>query len=309
MSEAGSSHAVAGFHDVTVRYGRTVAAEAVTLAVGPGRVYALLGRNGAGKSSLVRCLLGQQKPAVGRATLFGEDAWRSRQRAMARVGILPEESDVPPEMTAAEAVAFCARLYPTFDRAGIEKRLERFGVPAAVPAGRLSKGQKAQLGLALALAPRPDLLVLDDPTLGLDAVARKELYEELLGELADRGTTVFLTTHDLAGVETIADRVGVLIDGRLVLDEELEALKGRFRRIRFGTSPADAAPDFAGELAGLGALGPVRNGWGLETVVSRFDEAAFGRFAARSVVGPEASGMSLEEIFIALNASAGEVRR
>ena len=310
MSQNGNSPAVAGFAGVTVRYGRTVAADAVTLAVGPGRVYALLGRNGAGKSSLVRCLLGQQKPAAGRATLFGEDAWRSRRRAMARVGSLPEEPDVPPEMTAAEAVAFCARLYPVFDRAGAAGRLARFGVPADVPAGRLSKGQKAQLGLALALAPRPDLLVLDDPTLGLDAVARKELYEELLGELADRGTTVFLTTHDLAGVETIADRVGVLIGGRLLLDEELEALKGRFRRLRLGNGPDAAAPGLDGDLAGLGALGLVRNGWGLETVASRFDEAAFARLCARpGVVGPEASGMSLEEIFIAVNAGAGEVRR
>ncbi|TAM54935.1 MAG: ABC transporter ATP-binding protein [Acidobacteria bacterium] len=310
MNETGNSHAVAGFDGVTVRYGRTVAADAVTLAVEPGRVYALLGRNGAGKSSLVRCLLGQQKPEAGRATLFGEDAWRSRRRAMARVGALPEEPDVPPEMTAAEAVAFCARLYPTFDRAGVGSRLERFGVPANVPAGRLSKGQKAQLGLALALAPHPDLLVLDDPTLGLDAVARKALYEELVGELADRGTTVFLTTHDLAGVETIADRVGVLIGGRLVLDEELEALKGRFRRLRFGSGPTEVPPDVDGELAGLGALGLVRNGWGLETVASRFDETTFGRLGARpGVVRPEASGMSLEEIFIAVNAGAGEVRR
>ncbi len=310
MNGTGNSHAVAGFDGVTVRYGRTVAADAVTLSVGPGRVYALLGRNGAGKSSLVRCLLGQQKPEAGRATLFGEDAWHSRRRAMARVGALPEEPDVPPEMTAAEAVAFCAPLYPSFDRAGIEKRLERFGVPANVPAGRLSKGQRAQLSLALALAPRPDLLVLDDPTLGLDAVARKELYEELVGELADRGTTVFLTTHDLAGVETIADRVGVLIDGRLALDEDLEALKGRFRRLRFGSGPTDALPDVDGELAGLGALGLVRGGWGLETVASRFDEAAFGRLGARpGVVRPEAAGMSLEEIFIAVNTSAGEVTR
>jgi ABC-type multidrug transport system ATPase subunit len=310
MSESGNSHAVAGFDGVTVRYGRTIAADAVTLAVGPGCVYALLGRNGAGKSSLVRCLLGQQRPQAGRATLFGEDAWHSRRRAMARVGALPEEADVPPEMTAAEAVAFCAPLYPTFDRVGVGRRLERFGVPADVPAGRLSKGQKAQLGLALALAPRPDLLVLDDPTLGLDAVARKELYEELVGELADRGTTVFLTTHDLAGVETIADRVGILIGGRLVVDEELEALKGRFRRLRFGTGPADAAPAPDGELADMGALGLARNGWGLETVASRFDESTFGRLCARpGVVGPEASGMSLEEIFIAVNVGAGEVQR
>ncbi len=308
MSEAHNGTPIAAFEGVTVRYGATLAADAVTLAVGKGRVVALLGRNGAGKSSLVRCLLGQQKPAAGRATVFGEDAWSSRRRAMARVGVVPEEPDVPPEMTAAEAAAFCARLYPDFDAHGAAERLVRFGVPDAVPAGRLSKGQKGQLGLTLALAQRPDLLVLDDPTLGLDAVARKALYEEIVGELADRGTTVFLTTHDLAGVEPIADRVGVLVEGRLVLDEELEALKARFRRVRFAATEVSAVP--AQRLAPLAPLGLVRAGFGVETVVERFDEAAFERLRAHGgVPEPEASGMSLEEIFIAVNEPRREVRR
>ena len=139
-------------------------------------------------------------------------------------------------------------------------------------------------------------------------MARKELYEELVGELADRGTTVFLTTHDLAGVETIADRVGVLTDGRLTLDEELETLKSRFRRLRFGTTTADPDPALDRELASLGSLGLVRGSGGRETVRSRFDEGAFGRLTARAdVVGAEVSGMSLEEIFIAVNTGQGEV--
>ena len=305
MSEARREGPAAGIDGITVRYGRTVAVDAVTLAVEGGGVYALLGRT-APASLPGSLLLGQQKPTVGRATLFGVDAWRSRRRAMARVGVVPEEPDVPPEMTAEEAVSFCSRLYPTFDNAGVSDRLRRFGVPTDVPTGRLSKGQKGQLGLALALAPRPDLLVLDDPTLGLDVVARRELYEELLGELADRGTTVFLTTHDLADVETIADRVGILVDGRLALDEELETLKARFRKLRFGTALAPAGLEL--ELATLGALGLVRGGWGLEAVVSRFDEAAFGRLSARpDLGGPEVSGMSLEEIFIAVHTGAREV--
>ncbi len=308
MSDADNGSRVAAFEGVTVRYGATLAADAVTLAVGEGCVVALLGRNGAGKSSLVRGLLGQQKPAAGRATLFGEDAWSARRAAMARVGVVPEEPDAPPRMTAAEAVAFCARLYPRFDRAGAETRLERFGVPTGVPIGGLSKGQKGQLGLTLALAPRPDLLVLDDPTLGLDVVARKSLYEEIVGELADRCTTVLLTTHDLAGVEAIADRIGVLVEGRLVLDEALETLRTRFRRVRFATQDVAAVP--AQPLAPLAPLGLVRGAFGVETVVERFDEATFERLRAHAgVPAPEASGMSLEEIFIAVNEEGREVGR
>ena len=113
-------------------------------------------------------------------------------------------------------------------------RLERTRVPVDVPFGQLSKGQKGAVMLALALGHAPELLVLDDPTLGLDVVARRMLYDELIGELADRGTTVLLTTHDLAGVEVLADRVGILNGAKLVVDESLDALKGRFRRIRCG---------------------------------------------------------------------------
>lgn len=307
MNEAGGDTPVAAFEGVTIRYGATMAAKEVTLEVAPGCVYALLGRNGAGKSSLVRCLLGQQKPASGRATLFGEDAWASRRRAMARVGVVPEEPDAPPEMTAVEAVEFCFRLTPRFDRADAHARLARFGVPAAIPAGRLSKGQKGQLSLALALAHRPELLVLDDPTLGLDVVARRALYEELVGELADRGTTVFMTTHDLAGVEAIMERVGVLVDGRLVVDEEIEVLKARFRRLRFAGGELRA--DEADALSELGTLGVVRGAWGVEAVVSRFDTAAYGRLCgAGTEARPEVAGMSLEEIFIAVHGGGEEVR-
>jgi ABC-2 type transport system ATP-binding protein len=278
---------------LTVRYGRRVALDNVSLAVAEGAVYALLGRNGAGKSSLVRCLLGEQKPSAGRASLLGRDVWKERASILAEVGVVPEEPDMPPAMTPKQISRFCARLYPRWDAAGVEARLKRFGVPRDVPFGRLSKGQKGHLSLALALAFAPRLLVLDDPTLGLDAVARKSVFEELIGELADRGTTVFMTTHDLAGVERIADRVAVLRRGKLVLDEEMETLKRRFRRVSFPKSQE-------AEAARLEALAPVAvaaRGWTVEAVVSNYDEE---RFVGSGADGPEVSALTLEEIFIAL---------
>jgi ABC-type multidrug transport system ATPase subunit len=214
---------------LTVRYGARTVLDDVSFDVPRGSVFALLGRNGSGKSSLVRCVLGLQKPARGEAHLFGEDAWRSRVRALARVGVVPEEPDAPPEMTASELLAFCAPLYPRWDDAAARARLARSVVPLDTPFGRLSKGQKGAVMLALALAPQPELLVLDDPTLGLDAVARRALYDELIGELADRGTTTLVTTHDLDGIEPIADRVAVLHGARLVVNETVEDLKARFR--------------------------------------------------------------------------------
>jgi ABC-2 type transport system ATP-binding protein len=215
---------------LTIRYGsRTVVSE-VGLTVPRGSVYALLGRNGSGKSSLVRCLLGQQKPEQGHARLLGDDPWAHRAAIMTRVGLVPETPDAPPEMPLSRLIAFGAALHPKFDRASVVERLRRFDVPLTTAFGQLSRGQRGAAMLALALGGNPELLVLDDPTLGLDVAARKWFFDELVGELADRGTTVFITTHDLAGIEGLADRVGILAHGRLVVQDEMEALKARYRR-------------------------------------------------------------------------------
>jgi ABC-2 type transport system ATP-binding protein len=213
---------------LTVRYGRRPVLEDVSLTVPRGSVYVLLGRNGAGKSSLVRCVLGQQKADQGGARLFGEDAWRTRERAMRRVGLVPETPDAPPEMSASALVRFCGALYTRWDAGSTLDRLRRFDVPLDVAFASLSRGQRGAVMLALALGHSPELLVLDDPALGLDVVARRWFFEELVGDLADRGTTVFVTTHDLSGIEGLADRVGILSGTRLVVEEDMEALKARY---------------------------------------------------------------------------------
>jgi ABC-2 type transport system ATP-binding protein len=281
---------------LTVRYGRAVAVDDVALHIERGTVYALLGRNGAGKSSLIRCLLGQRKADGGTLRLFGADAWTRRAALMQRVGVVSEEADAPPEMSVAALARFCSSLYARWDQPAFEARMRAFGVPLTSRFGALSKGQKKQVSLALALAMSPDLVVLDDPTLGLDVVARKALFEEVIGELADRGITVFVTTHDLAGVETFADRVGIMKGGRLVLDEEADALRSRFRRVRF------AAQQVALEAGGLAATAVRSWGSGAEAIVSNYDDIAFERF--RTTSGTNAADiapMSLEEIFIAVS--------
>jgi ABC-2 type transport system ATP-binding protein len=140
---------------VSVRYGKAIAVDDISLSVTAGSVYALLGRNGAGKTSVVRCLLGQQKPSRGTVTVFGRNVWTDRARLMSRVGVVPEDPDAPPEMTTAEIVRFCARLYPKWDSDGVACRLRRFEVPQNLPYGRLSKGQKRQVLLAIVLAGSP----------------------------------------------------------------------------------------------------------------------------------------------------------
>jgi ABC-2 type transport system ATP-binding protein len=292
---------------LTVRYGRTTACRDVSLAVPRAAVYALLGRNGAGKSSLVRCLLGQQRATSGRAMLFGEDAWRTRRRAMERTGVVPEEPDASTAMTAWQLSDFCSRVYSRWDARAVTERLARFAVPETTPFGRLSKGQKGEVMLALALGHSPELLVLDDPTLGLDVVARRALCEEIVGELADRGTTVFLTTHDMAAFEGIATRVGILREGALALDEDLEALRARFRRIRYVNRLTETRTAFGTELDEFDAVRVQVRGWGVDAVVSNFDAAAFERLrAVDGVENVEADAMPLEEIFLAV---AGEAAK
>lgn len=280
--------------NLTVRYGRKTAVAGVSLTVMPGNVYALLGRNGAGKSSLVRCMLGEQKPQRGTASLLGQDSWSNRTALMRRVGVVAEEADAPPTMRVDALARFSASLYPRWNRAAFDERLARFSVSERARFGDLSKGQKKQVSVALALAHEPELLVLDDPTLGLDVVARKSLFEEVIAELADRGTTIFITTHDLAGVETIADRVAMMANGRIVVDEELESLKSRFRRVRF----AATRPAVAGNLA----TAAVRTwGSGTEMIVTNYDPAAH-------LDAADVAPMSLEEIFIAVTGEEGGAR-
>lgn len=277
--------------ELSVRYGRRLVLDRVSLGVPEGSVYVLLGRNGAGKSSLVRCLLGEQRPMSGRASLLGRDAWRERAGVLREVGVVPEEPDAPPSMSARQLARFCSGLYPSWDGAGFEARLKRFGVPPGVPFGQLSKGQKGQVTLSLALASSPRLLILDDPTLGLDPVARRAVFDELIVDLADRGTTVFLTSHDLAGVEGIADRVGVLREGRLLVDEEMDALKQRFRRLRLPPGDGNGVRD-------LGPVSSITRPWGTEVVVSAWD----GERGREEV---EAAAMTLEEIFLTLVGQEG----
>jgi ABC-2 type transport system ATP-binding protein len=303
---APASSAVVSVQGLVVRYGGNPkpTLEEISFSVPKGSVYALLGRNGAGKSSLVRCLLGQQKPTSGSCALFGGDSWKTRGRAMAKVGVVPEDPDAPPAMTARQLAAFFSRVYPTWNGGSVFDRLRRFGVPADLAFGSLSKGQKALVSLALALGSAPDLLLLDDPTLGLDAVARAAFFDELVGELADRGTTVLLTSHDLAGVEKMADRVGILKGGKLVLDESLESLKARFRRLRYGNEATEDPASYGQELSAFDSLKVKVRGWGIEAVVSNYGDESFAKFAAlEGVVDAEASALSLEEIFIAI---AGE---
>ncbi|MCM2256902.1 MAG: ABC transporter ATP-binding protein [Vicinamibacteria bacterium] len=227
---------------VSVRHGRPWLLQGVSFEVKPGEVVALLGRNGVGKTSLLRVALGLMPSAVGGVRVFGRDPWRQRARALARVGVVPDTPDAPPELDARGLCRLVAALHERWDDTATRARLVRFEVPERVPFARLSRGQKGAVMLALALGHEPDLLVLDEPTLGLDVIARDAYFGELIAELSDRGTAVVLASHDLALVERLAERAIVLHDGAVAADLTIDALKSRFRQ---GGEPLDLEAAFA----------------------------------------------------------------
>jgi ABC-2 type transport system ATP-binding protein len=293
---------VVSIRQLLVRYGQQRVLDDVGLAISAGEVYALLGRNGVGKTSLLRCLLGQQKPASGDIEVFGRDAWRERTALMARVAVVPERPEVPPEVPVARAARFVASLRPAFDHDGFQARIERAGVDPRRRFGELSRGQQTLVGLALALASRPELLVLDDPTLGLDAAARREVLREVVEVLGDERLTVLLTSHDLRGVEQIATRVGFLASGRLVLDLPLDELKARFRRLLVQRGAPSAVAAQAGRVLWERELA-----WARELVVQLGPPGDFSG-SELDADGMESLEMDLEEIFLAVCEPAGSTR-
>ena len=286
---------------LSVRYGRVTAVDDVSFTVPRGEVYALLGRNGAGKSSTIQCLVGQRRAAAGVCRLLGQDSWKRRRRIMEKVGVVPETPDIPPGATAVELGRFLGRIRPVWNADEYAQRLERVRVPCRLPAGSLSKGQRRQLALAAVLAAEPEVLVLDDPTLGLDAVVRRTLLEELVGELADRGTTVLVTTHDLTGIEGIADRVGIMQHGDLVYDETMDGLKDRFRRLRCVLSNGCSTAEVEHALERLEPAAARVVGAGVDAVIGLVDDEAVRVFRETTGIAEvELEPLGLEEIFVAL---------
>lgn len=215
--------------------------------------------------------------------------------------MVPETPDLPPGVNAIELGKFLGRVRPTWNAADFNARLDRVSVPRRLPAQSLSKGQRRQLALAAALAAEPEVLVLDDPTLGLDAVVRRTLLEELVGELADRGTTVLVTTHDLTGIEAIADRVGIMQKGRLVYDETMEALKARFRRLRCLRREEISVDSVRAALEPLDVAASRFVGFGVDAVIGRADHDVVTEFRETTgIIDVEVEPLSLEEIFVVL---------
>ena len=302
---AHASEAVIETDRLTKRYGSARGIEDISLTVLRGEVFGFLGPNGAGKTTTIRTLLDLLHPTSGSASLFGLDSRRDTLAIRARLGDLPGEFAFDPRRTGREILTFLAALrgMPGLGRA--TELAERFSAQLDRPVGHLSRGNRQKIGLVQALFHDPELLILDEPTGGLDPLMQEE-FHELVAEERERGTTVFLSSHDLDEVERLCDRVAIVRDGRLVAVEHVSDLtQRRFRHVSVEFErPVDAA-----ELRALPGVRDLRaDGRRMRFGVEACSlDAVLKAMARHTVVDLELEHPSLEEIFLTFYAREEEV--
>jgi len=236
------------------RFGKKEALKDVTLSVARGQVFGLVGENGAGKTTLIRHLLGAYEAEAGSVRVFGLDPVRNPVAVLGRIGYLSEDRDLPLWMKVREYMAYTAAFYPDWDGAYAEALRKRFNLAPDAKLKQLSRGEKAKAGLLAALAHRPDLLLLDEPSSGLDAVARKDILGEVIRSVADEGRTVIFSSHLLDEVERVSDHVAMIHEGVVALDRPMDALKESHHRIVVRLDEGRAAfPDVPGVLHAEGS--------------------------------------------------------
>jgi ABC-2 type transport system ATP-binding protein len=196
-------------------YGRKKALNQLTLRIPRGRIHAIVGANGAGKSSLFRILLGVQSPSAGRATILGRDCRTLTENERARIGFVNEEHSLPGWLRVDELVAMQRRLYPKWDERRYRSIVDHFHVLPEQRIGSISRGERAGVNLAMALAQNPELLILDEPTLGLDVVAKRAFLEAVLNSVDELDTTIIYCSHQMDEIERLADNLIILERGEL----------------------------------------------------------------------------------------------
>jgi len=229
------------------RFGRNVALDHLDLAVQRGAVFGLVGENGAGKTTLIKHILGLLKAQSGSVRVFGLDPVRDPVGVLAKVGYLSEDRDLPDWMRIGELMRYLQAFYPTWDDAFAEDLRRQFDLDSRARIKTLSQGQRARTGLLAALAYRPQLLVLDEPSTGLDPIVRREILAAIIRTIAEEGRTVVFSSHLLDEVERVADHVALIDRGRIVLCDPLETIKATYRRLtlRFD-EPLLRPPSFVG---------------------------------------------------------------
>lgn len=285
---------------LTFRYGSVTALRELELSVPRGALYALLGPNGSGKTTLLQVLTGLRRPTAGRASVLGVDTSALSWRDRARIGYIAEGQSLPGWMRLDQLEAYLAPLYETWDPRLASELRERFGLDRSRRISTLSRGEHMKAALLCALAPRPGLLLMDEPFTGMDALVKDDLVRGLLETSGTEGWTVLLCSHDIGELELLADWVGFLEGGRMRLSEPMDSFRERFRRVDVVMADASSPVD---QSVSNEWLGIERSGSRISFVLSHPQDGSVERYvsarlpnAARMEVRPA----TLREVFVAL---------
>jgi ABC-2 type transport system ATP-binding protein len=275
---------------VTKHFGARQVLDRLNWQVAPGQVIGLLGRNGAGKSTLLECMLGLRETDGGSVALFGENVAALSDDARARIGYVPQKSDLFDWLTPLQMLDYFQAMYPRWNKAKVEGLLSRWGFDPAKqhqPIKKLSGGEQQRLSIVRALAHDPELLILDEPVSALDPVGRRDFLRELVDQVIEHGTTVVFSTHILSDLERVAFDLAFLKDGRITLQGQTDALLEGARRI--------VAPPHVVQGRLPGELRRRREG-ALTSVIVQAEGDELARLSGAPGVRVET--LSLEDLFI-----------
>ena len=277
--------------DAVKRFGSFAALDGVTLTVPQGSVYGLVGPNGAGKSTLIRCLTGIYRTDAGTISIDGGNVWEN-EGLKARTAAIPDDWYYFPQATIRDMCRFMRGFYPGFSMERYEKLKEVFEIDEKQPLRRLSKGMQKQAAFWLTLSCMPDYLILDEPVDGLDPVMRRQVWSLVLGDVAQRGTTVLVSSHNLRELEDVCDHVGILDHGRVLLERSLAQLQDNMVKLQVvfrdgGGVPADLPVLHASQVGRV------------HTLIMRMSAGeAQNLLSVYSPLLVDAVPLTLEEIFI-----------
>jgi ABC-2 type transport system ATP-binding protein len=289
-----SADAVVGITDLTHRFGAKTVLDAVSLYVPKGSVFGLVGENGAGKTTLIKHILGLLRAAEGTVRTFGIDSASDPVAVLGRIGYLSEQPDLPGWMRVDELMRYTSAFYPKWDAVYAERLRTEFDLNPAQRIKTLSKGQRAKAGLLAAQAHRPELLLLDEPSSGLDPIVRHDILEAVIRTVADEGRTVFFSSHLLEEIERVSDHVAMLHQGKMVLCGPLDDLKAQHRRILLHFETAQARPPLV-----AGALNVTGDGKEWTVICNGAGNALSAAIAGLGARIVEECRPSLNEIFVA----------
>ena len=273
--------------NITKTFGDFKALDNLTMTVPKGAVYGLVGPNGAGKSTAIRHLTGVYRPDSGEVLLENTPVWEN-PAVKTRIGYIPDDIFYFPSATLEDMRKFYAGIYPNFDNNLFERLYEIFNLPRRIPIRRFSKGMQKQAAFHLTICTRPDVMILDEPVDGLDPVMRRQVWSLILSDVAERGTTVLISSHNLRELEDICDHVGIMDHGKMLIERSLADMQGATHKLQL-----------VGEVPeGLEVLHESASGRLKTLVVRGAVEDISAKVAATNPAYFDVLPLSLEEIFI-----------